>query len=423
MILLLLINHQITNPSKITVKANGSNSKEFGWHLHKIHAIDAWKITNGSSDISIAVIDSGINFSHPELTHAQWINKGEDPDGNNGLDDDNNGYTDDRWGWDFVSQDKIPGPEPSDPIHRHATFIAGIIAASINNEGIAGIASNVTIMDLRVLKDDNYAGTTNEGLGESIRYAVDNGADIISMSLQYYPNSTVYYDDIQYAVANDVPIVSITGNTWLASGGGKYYQSFPGGYNEVISVGATNYTDHKADYSNYGEWTELVAPVGDQMYDTLDHLIKSTHLNGKSYANSYGTSYACPQVSATIALMKSINSEVSYNEIREILHATATDLGIAGKDDYFGYGMLNVTGALEELIDKTTTVSTSTSSTASTNTSTSSTASTNISTSSTASTNSITSRNGIGGYPTTITLFCISLLIVSDRIRKYKKRK
>ena len=128
-----------------SVQVKGSNSKEFGWHLQKIHAINAWKITNGSSDITIAVIDSGINFSHPELTHAQWINEDEDPNGNNGVDDDGNGYTDDRWGWDFVSRDKIPSPEPGDPIHWHATFIAGIISASINNEGIAGIIPAINV--------------------------------------------------------------------------------------------------------------------------------------------------------------------------------------------------------------------------------------------------------------------------------------
>lgn len=211
-------------------------------------------------------------------------------------------------------------------------------------------------MNLRVLKADNYAGCTYEELGNSIRYAVDNGADVISMSLQNYPNIIDYYDDILYAYNNNVSLVSCTGNRWLASGGGYYFQSYPGGYDEVISVGATNYYDARADYSNYGPWTELVAPVGDEGYDIIQHLIHSTYADGIGYIYGIGTSFACPQVSATIALMISANSSVTSTDIREILQETATDLGAAGKDDLYGYGMLNVTAAVMEAVDRGSTI-------------------------------------------------------------------
>jgi thermitase len=330
------------------------NGVEFDWHLSKVGAFDAWKITNGSSDVVIAVIDSGICFNHSEITHAEWINT--DEIAGNAIDDDANGYTDDVAGWDFVSigetPDNEPEGEPGDQVHWHATFIAGLIAAAIDGDGIAGIASNVTLMNLRVLKADNYAGCTYEELGDSIRYAVDNGADVISMSLQNYPNTIDYYDDILYAYNNNVSLVSCTGNRWLASGGGYYYRSYPGGYDEVISVGATNYYDARADYSNYGPWTELVAPVGDQGYDVLEHVIHSTHNDGIGYIYGLGTSFACPQVAAAIALMISANSSVTTTEIREILQKTAADLGAVGKDDHFGYGMLNVTAAVMEAVDR-----------------------------------------------------------------------
>ncbi len=317
-------------------------SSENPWYFDQISIYGAWKLTNGSRDITIAVIDSGIDFSHPELQNVAWIN--EDEIENNSIDDDNNGYVDDINGWDFVSNDSIPGPEDDDPIHWHATFIAGIIAAPINGEGIAGVAPNVTIMDIRVLKSDNYQGTTLEGLGDAIRYAVDNGADVINLSLQYYSESEDYYDDIVYAIENNVAVVSITGNSWVSYGGGKEIMSYPGAYNEVIAVGATNYDREKADYSNYGEWTELVAPVGDEGTG-----IKGTY-PPEGYVFGWGTSFAAPQIAGIIALMKSLNNTISVNEIRKILRETATDLGDEGKDKYFGYGLVNATAALNKLM-------------------------------------------------------------------------
>ena len=328
-----------------------SSPEEMGWHLDQINVTGAWSVTNGSEDLIIAIIDSGIDFAHPELMGASWINL--DEIASNGIDDDSNGYIDDVNGWDFVSDDNIPGPDPLDPIHWHATFISGIIAAPIDLVGIAGIAPDCQIMDLRILNSANYAGTTNEEFGDAIRYAVDNGADVINLSLQYYANDSTYYDDILYAISQNVPVVSCTGNTWDT--GGIEYQSFPGGYDEVIAVGATNKTYYKADYSNYGVWTELVAPVGDQFYITVDDLINSTIPTAyypTLYGGGYGTSFACPQVVATIALMRSINYAITVTQIREILHDTALDLGMVGFDEYFGYGLIDVTKAVNETINR-----------------------------------------------------------------------
>ncbi|GAH39163.1 unnamed protein product, partial [marine sediment metagenome] len=127
-------------------------------------------------------------------------------------------------------------------------------------------------------------------------------------------------------------------------GGGFEFQSFPGGYDEVISVGATSYSQEKADYSNYGEWTELVAPVGDEGTG-----IRSIEPSG-GYYFGWGTSFAAPQVAAVVALMKSLNNSLRVSEIREILHKTAIDLGEGGKDIYFGYGLLNASAAVKEVL-------------------------------------------------------------------------
>jgi subtilisin family serine protease len=338
-------------PANSTDRSKAITTSDSWWHIPEINADKAWEVTNGT-DIVIAVIDSGINFNHSDINHAQWINTDE-IDGN-GIDDDGNGYTDDRFGWDFVhldgqSPDNTPGHEPGDPIHFHATFIAGIIAAKVDDFGIAGIAPKAKIMDLRILKADNYAGTTNAEFGKAIKYAVDNGADVISLSLQYYSNTSDLYDDIQYAYNHSVPMVSITGNSDM------YYQSFPGGYDEVISVGATDIDLNKADYSNYGPWTELVAPVGDY-YASLNEQMKSTYYDGTGYVYGVGTSFACPQVAATIALMRAIDYNLTIPEIRDILHDSATDLGAVGKDEMFGYGLLNVHKALTTTIARMITI-------------------------------------------------------------------
>ncbi len=348
-LLFSLNNGSAMNQPEINEESSLSFYSDLGWHLKRIDVEGAWEITKGSKNIVVAVIDSGIDFSHPDLIGIEWINTGEIA--NNSIDDDGNGFVDDMNGWDFVSGDNIPGPEDLDPIHWHATFIAGIIAAPADNYGVVGVAPNVTIMDIRVLKEDNYKGTTYEDFGDSIRYAVDNGADVISMSLHYYANDSSYYDDIQYAYENNVSLVSITGNNQVEYGGGFEYQSFPGGYDEVISVGATNFFDEKADYSNYGNWTELVAPVGDQEYDAINHLILSCHTpyDAIPYYYGYGTSFACPQVAGVVALMKSLKQDLSNDEVREILIKAAIDLGDSGKDDFFGYGMVNASAAVLEV--------------------------------------------------------------------------
>ena len=320
-------------------QSNFVNAQNFedAYHHNLIGSRGAWAITNGTRDITVAVIDSGIDFSHSELINVAWIN--EDEIGNNSIDDDGNGYVDDIHGWDFVFNDSNPGPDVGDLINRHGTFITGLIAAPLNGKGPVGIAQNVTIMDLRVLGTDNYLDVTYRDFGNAIRYAVDNGADVINLSIHYMNPDDVYYDDILYAVQNNVVVVSITGNT---DDGGREYKSYPGGYDEVITVGASTANNLKASYSNYGEWTEIVAPVGNR--------IDSTAV-GNTYGWGWGTSYACPQVAAVVALMKSLNNTKTVEEISELLFKSATDIGDPGRDIFFGYGLLNATKAVMAVLD------------------------------------------------------------------------
>ncbi|MCE7741746.1 MAG: S8 family serine peptidase [Candidatus Heimdallarchaeota archaeon] len=328
-----------TNQIPTVTAINYENS----FHHSHIQSTGAWEITQGSKEITVAIIDSGIDFGHPDINGSAWINTGEVF--NNSIDDDGNGYVDDIYGWDFVSNDSIPGPEIDDPIHWHATFIAGIIAAPKDDLGIVGVAPNVTVMDLRILLSNNYNGVTYEEFGDAIRYAVDNGADVINLSLHYYADSTDYYDDILYAISQNVPVVSVTGNTDLPLGG-QEYPSYPGAYDEVISVGATNINKLKADYSNYGSWTDIVAPVGDENSVNIRSCAPPDQ-----YWTGWGTSFAAPQVAAVIALMRSLNHSLTVDEIKHILYESATDLGDPGKDIYFGHGLLNASKAVRAVLD------------------------------------------------------------------------
>ncbi len=331
----------------ILLTTNALNYYENQFFHRQIHIKDALKITNGSKDITVAIIDTGIDFSHPELKNIAWTNT--DEVANNSIDDDGNGYIDDVHGWDFSSNDSEPGPEPGDLVHWHATFIAGIIAAPRDDYGMLGVAPNVTIMNIRLL-DINSRFYSASDFGDAIRYAADNGADVINLSVYYSDNSSLYFDDIAYAYEKNIPIVSVTGNTYLPQGG-QNFVVHPGASDIVIAVGATNALKEKADYSNYGDATELVAPVGDEGAGTKTYSTMPYYSFNSYYGWGIGTSFACPQVAGVISLMRSLNYSLTVTEIRDILHKSATDLGNPGKDIHFGYGLLNASKAVKAVLD------------------------------------------------------------------------
>jgi subtilisin family serine protease len=307
----------------------------YQWNLLDVGVDDAWVYTKGNSNITVAVIDSGVNFSHPDLIHQSWHNPGEIP--NNDKDDDNNGYLDDTVGWDFRNgdNDPSPGPPPS-PGHGHGTFISGLIAADDDGNLSVGVAPNVRIMAIRFLKDDlSWASQDWPMFIEAIDYAVENEADIIHLSMQAHgiPPSS-FFDVINKAYQHGIPIVSVTGNIR----NGEDHVRFPGNYTEVIAVSATNKSREISDFSCYGSENEICAP-GEDIY--------SIEPNNNNFVLGSGTSYAAPLVSGAIALMLSLKSNLSIEMIRKILHETSTDLGQVGKDDLYGFGLLNVSAALE----------------------------------------------------------------------------
>lgn len=325
-----------SNESIVSLTCAADN--EDAWHHPLIYSEDAWEITQGRKEIVVAIIDSGVDFSHPDLDdNIEWINTGEIA--GNSIDDDGNGYVDDVYGWDFVSNDSTPGPTSGDPVNWHASFIAGIIAAPKDDFGVVGIAPNVTIMNVRVLDISNLLYSF-ETFGIAIRYAAENGADVINLSITASTNSSLYMDEIAYANSLNIPVVAVTGNDDFSS------VAYPARSDIVIAVGASNRHNEKADYSNSGEEIELVAPVGDS---DETNIISTVPPNG--YGLGWGTSFAAPQVAATIALMKSLNDSLSIAEIRDILHRSAKDLGDPGHDVQTGYGLLNVFRAVQAVLD------------------------------------------------------------------------
>jgi subtilisin family serine protease len=299
------------------------------WALEKIKIPEAWEIEKGSEDITIAVIDTGVDYNHEDLKPRIWINKGEIP--NNNIDDDKNGYIDDVRGWNFFdSPDDIRNLGQiggnNDPMDEsgHGTNVSGIIAAIPDNSvGVAGITWGCKIMPLKAgnkfFEDDDLAC--------AIVYAVENGARIINMSWGGDEQSYVIRDVIQYAYDRNCVLVGAIGND------NQSKIIYPAAYKNVISVGATDSQDQKSSFSNYGTGIDIVAP-GTRIFSTVPK---------NSYSDWSGTSMATPVVSGVIALVLSKRPGLTNTEVDQILRASSDTI-----DDplFDGIGRVNAYRAL-----------------------------------------------------------------------------
>lgn len=323
------------------------------WNLQTMRVPTAWDVDQfapaygGDSRIVVAVLDSGIAStlvgepqSVPDIAASSiWTNSREV--GGDGMDNDGNGFIDDVHGWNFVSQNARPADD-----NGHGTHISGVIAASINNSvATAGIAGNVTIMPLKVL-DGNGLGTTAT-LTAAVNYAIKQGASIINLSLGGDEDDLYFHQAIQTAVAQGIVIVAAAGNSGAAE------VTYPARYNEVIGVGATNTDGTRATYSNYGSALTLVAPGGDTSLDLNadgqpDGIPSQTCADSSctTFFTIYlsGTSQAASEVSGVAALLASCGAPPG--NIKSLLMQTATDLGVAGRDDIFGAGQVDAAAAM-----------------------------------------------------------------------------
>lgn len=290
-------------------------------YLDRISMPRAWDLAVGRPEIVVAVLDTGVDLTHPDLAAAIWVNPAEVP--GNGVDDDGNGFVDDIHGWDFADNDNLP-----DDDHGHGTHVAGIVAAGLNNGiGIAGVAGGVTIMPVDVFQGGIG---TYEDLIRAIIYAADNGAHVINMSLGASSYSRGEEMAVDYAWSRGAVVVAAAGNTSRES----YH--YPAAHTNVIAVAATTADDYLASFSTRGDFVDVAAP-GYRVFSTF---------RGSGYAYMSGTSMASPHVAGLAALILSRNPGLSPDQVRTIIEATATDLGPAGRDIYFGHGRINAELAL-----------------------------------------------------------------------------
>ncbi len=287
------------------VYSGGHTPNDTNWNLQwgpqKIYTPEAWDYQKGSTSVAVAVLDTGVDYNHEDLAGRVYQ------------------------GYDFVNNDSDPMDD-----NNHGTHVAGIAGAIMDNgKGIAGVAQS-NIFAVKVL-DNNDTGTWGN-LARGIRYAANNSAKIISMSIWTYSNDSDGEAACNYAYyTKGSLLVGISGND------GIQQVAYPAAYDTVIAVGATDSTDQRWISSNYGSKLELVAP-GVNIESTLRN-------NGYGYGMG-GTSMAAPHVSGVAALIWSQNPSFDNTKVREVLRNTVVDLGTAGRDIYYGYGKVNAYGAV-----------------------------------------------------------------------------
>ncbi len=321
------------------------------WYLDQIDAYDAWDTTTGSSEIVVAVLDTGVDLDHPDLEDQIWTNEGEAP--NDNRDNDGNGYVDDVNGWDFFDGDGTPEPSTSGNFDAeavaHGTFIAGIIGAVGNNEeGVAGVNWDVKIMPLRIL--DKFGSGDSGRARRAVDYAVQNGADVINLSFSGFDLDEGLLQAIETAHDRGVVVVAAVGNEGVSLNGAPVYPACFTTDDEdlVIGVAATDDEDRRADFSNYGsDCTDISAP-GVDVYSAMFYDEDEPDLS--EYYGGYwsGTSVAAPMVSGAAALLLGAYPGLTPGQVRTILKLSVDPVAEKGTDaeGQMGAGRLNIAQAL-----------------------------------------------------------------------------
>lgn len=307
------------------------------WALPKINAPEAWNITNNSTEVVVAVVDTGVDYTHPDLSDNIWIKPGEDINHNgvvddsdiNGIDDDNNGYVDDIRGWNFFYGDN--DPMDHDIFFAHGTSVSGIIAAITNNGlGMAGMSygNKIKIMPVKVHPNLLYGR-----ISTAIKYAADNGARVINISAgTSLLEKGEFEEAVDYAFSKGCAII-------LAAGNSNNYGVNPDALlNNVLGVAGLDSNNKKEGYSSYDNLLDVSAP-GQDIYTTVP---------GGNYDYELGTSFAAPFVSGLAALILSKHPELTNQEVMDIIKNSTDSIDhlnplYAGK---LGTGRINAYKAL-----------------------------------------------------------------------------
>ncbi len=311
------------------------------WGMKDIDVADAWKVTKGSPEMIVAVIDTGVDYTHEDLLPNLWRNPKEIP--KNGIDDDNNGYVDDVIGWDFVSNDNKPYDLAVEPLQLlsggnpgHGTHCAGNVAArGDNGVGISGVAPNVKIMALRFISDKGQ-GTTADAI-KAIKYAVDNGAKVLSNSWGSEgedpangAENQALRDAIQYAQDKGVLFIAAAGNGHSGVGYSNDTDpkpSYPATYSHenIVSVAALDANGNFGSFSNWGAKTVHIGAPGVKVFSTTVGSEYSDTVIDKYgfHATWDGTSMATPHVAGAAALYWSAHPEKNWRDVKAALLGSA----------------------------------------------------------------------------------------------------
>jgi len=336
------------NDPHFTARGTWGQDYQDQWAIQRIgfdeaRQSTAWNALQGEQRrVIVAVIGSGVDWTHPELLGQIWVNTDEDPD--NGRDDDGNGIADDVFGWNFRD-------DTNDVMDHggHDTHVAGAIAARSNNGyGIAGINPYARIMPLKIA---NFTGQSNSiDISRAIFYAVDNGARVINISYGGASPSQVEQRAMDYAQTHDVLVVVAAGNKSVDAS--KYALASCEG---ALTVSGTTVEDTRAPFSNWGQVIDLSAPAMDilslRARDT-DFLLytdenpsyeSGTGVVGETrdLYRASGTSFAAPLVTGTASLIISANPELSSKQVRRMLIMSTRDIETPGWDQYTGAGILD----------------------------------------------------------------------------------
>ncbi|MBI3996171.1 MAG: S8 family serine peptidase [Candidatus Omnitrophica bacterium] len=329
------------------------------WNLKKLGLEQAWNVTRGAG-VVVAIVDTGLDYKHPDIARNVWVNPGEDLNRNgrvdrtdlNRIDNDGNGFVNDVRGWNFIAGNSDPMDD-----NGHGTHVAGTIAAVGNNRtGVIGVAPEAKVMPVKAL--DATGSGTMSGLASAIVYAAENGAQVINNSWGCYvrcPSNGIIEDAVRFASARGAVVVFAAGNS---ADNVAFYSPQNMTDSKPIVVAASTEQDTPTSFTNFGSLVDVAAPGGEaarpgsdqlSVYNILslraamtgerDLLVKSRYLR------LAGTSMAAPHVSGVAALLRAANATLTMENVRQVLRASADDL--SGQTcTAFGAGRINASEAL-----------------------------------------------------------------------------
>lgn len=301
-------------PVYAAMQPNDPHFADNQWNMDLINTPVAWDISQGTDEVVIAIIDTGIDLGHPDLADKIVA------------------------GIDLVNHDDVAQDD-----HAHGTHVAGIAAAIGNNgQGVAGVDWNSRLMPIKIL--NAAGGGYMSDLAQGIIWATDHGADVINMSVASLSNSQTVREAIEYAHIHGVALVAASGNAYQMG----YLTIYPAAFDHVIAVGAIGANSEHSSYSSAGSFVDVAAPGG---HSNVGPTIYSTFWqNGEhTYNFAEGTSMAAPHVTGLAALLKAVNPDLTPDEIETAIESTAADLGEPGWDELFGSGRIDVAAALESV--------------------------------------------------------------------------